>query len=110
MTAVIATAEFTYRVPLGFPELSACSRVHMAEEWDAFLRVLVRGRNLLLRPGALSNRPGEAARQLPRLWSEQGVPLALSLRWCRETAWNRRLCTWHSRRSRTRHGTARSPS
>ncbi|MFJ9541229.1 hypothetical protein ACIRPX_28725 [Streptomyces sp. NPDC101225] len=84
LTSVIATAEFAYRAPLGFPELSARSWVYMAEERDAFLRVLVRGRNLLLRPGALSDRPGEAARQLTRLWSERGVPLALSLRWCRE--------------------------
>ncbi|GAA3117352.1 hypothetical protein GCM10010521_01330 [Streptomyces rameus] len=84
LTSVIATAEFVYRAPLGFPELSARSWVHMTEERDAFLKVLRRGRNRLLRPGALSDRPGEAARQLTRLRSERGVPLALSLRWCRE--------------------------
>ncbi|GAB2942344.1 hypothetical protein GCM10027075_48880 [Streptomyces heilongjiangensis] len=84
LTSVIATTEFAYRAPLGFPELSASSWVHMARERDAFLRALVRGRTLLLRSGALSERPGEAARQLTRLWSERGVPLALSLRWCRE--------------------------
>ncbi|MEV7082796.1 hypothetical protein AB0N88_30345 [Streptomyces sp. NPDC093516] len=84
LTSVVATAEFAYREPLGFPGLSARSWGHVVEERDAFSRVLARGRNLLLRPGALSDRPGETARQLTRLWSERGVPLALSLRWCRE--------------------------
>ncbi|MFJ9621734.1 hypothetical protein [Streptomyces sp. NPDC101181] len=84
MSAVIATADIAYRAPLGFPELPDRSWTYVEREQDAFQRVLTRGPDLLLRSGALSEDEGDAARQLARLWSERGVPLALSLRWCRE--------------------------
>ncbi|MGW7611324.1 hypothetical protein ACWGKW_29490 [Streptomyces sp. NPDC054766] len=84
LTSVMATAEVAYRAPLGFPRLSARSWAHLTHERDAFLKVLSRGRSQVMRPGVLSDRPWETARQLMRLRSERGVPLALSLRWCRE--------------------------
>ncbi|MEU6273824.1 hypothetical protein ABZ871_15675 [Streptomyces populi] len=84
LTSVVAAAELVYRAPLGFPRMSAGSWVHMADERDAFLRVLSRGRSRVTRPGALSDGPWETAWRLMRLRSERGVPLALSLRWCRE--------------------------
>jgi alanyl-tRNA synthetase len=84
LTSVMATAELAFRAPLGFPRLSARSWVHMTDERDAFLKVLSKGRGRVMRPGVLSDRPWETATQLMRLRSERGVPLALSLRWCRE--------------------------
>ncbi|MFD8418536.1 hypothetical protein [Streptomyces sp. NPDC059466] len=84
LMSVLAATEPAYRAPHGFPRLSARSWGHVADEHDAFTRVLRKGRDHVTRPGALSDRPYEMARQLIRLRSERGVPLGLSLRWCRE--------------------------
>ncbi|MFF4974880.1 hypothetical protein [Streptomyces sp. NPDC001083] len=84
LTSVLATAETAYRSPHGFPRLPARSWEHVADELKAFSRVLSKGRSHVRRPGVLSDQPYEMARQLIRLRSEKGVPLGLSLRWCRE--------------------------
>nr|QHD26325.1 alanyl-tRNA synthetase [Streptomyces miharaensis] len=81
---VIAVADVAYRVPLGLTPLSPGSWEHVARESRAFERVVRRGRARVLGPGLLSGSPRETARALARLRSEQGVPLGLSLRWCRE--------------------------
>jgi alanyl-tRNA synthetase len=84
LSKVIAVADLTYRSPLGLAPLSSDSWEHVARESRAFERVVRRGRDYLMGSGLLSGRPDETARALARLRSERGVPLGLSLRWCRE--------------------------
>lgn len=84
LSQVIDAADATYRIPAGFSPLSVRSRGHVRDECAAFERVVNRGREYVMSSGLLSGGPNELARNLVRIRAELGVPLGLSLRWCRE--------------------------
>ncbi|KQV17503.1 MULTISPECIES: alanine--tRNA ligase-related protein [unclassified Kitasatospora] len=68
----------------GFPALSVAARHLVERETAAFDRAVAAGHRHFLRCLARRPTPDELAAELARLRSERGVPLALTLNWCRQ--------------------------
>ncbi|MER7667373.1 alanine--tRNA ligase-related protein [Kitasatospora sp. NPDC096128] len=68
----------------GFPAVSVAARYLVERETAAFDRVVAAGHRRFLCCLARRPTPDELAVELARLRSERGVPLALTLNWCRQ--------------------------
>ncbi|MFG3225327.1 alanine--tRNA ligase-related protein [Kitasatospora sp. NPDC048194] len=83
---LVGAADRATRVPLGLAPLSAVELAAVAGESAALERAVEVGRDRFRRARGGLRDPERTAAVLLRLRSEHGVPLAVSLAWCREEA------------------------
>lgn len=84
LVGLIASADHLNRVPMGFPPLRDNALMLARREVASVSRVFNDGYIRFLRHARDARDPADTARDLVRLRSEHGVPLALALAWCRE--------------------------